>query len=61
MKTFQTTPPDCSTAFRLSKEMLQALNAICDKIDCNRSQLIRRSLKEFISFHELEQKEQGEK
>ena len=61
MKTFQTTPPDSSTAFRLSKTMLQTLNAICDHLDCNRSQLIRRSLKEFIGFHQLEQKEQGEK
>ena len=59
MKTFQTTPPDCSTAFRMSKEMLQTLNAVCNSLDCNRSQLIRRSLKEFISFHELEQKKQG--
>ena len=61
MKTFQTIQPDCSTAFRLSKEMLQTLNAICNSLDCNRSQLIRRSLKEFISFHQLEQIEKGER
>ncbi len=61
MKTFQTTPPDCSTAFRLSRELLTTLNEVCASLDCNRSQLIRRSLKEFISFHELEQKEQGER
>jgi len=60
MKTLQTTPRDSSTAFRLPKEMLQTLNAICANLDCNRSQLIRRSLKEFINFHQLEQKEQGE-
>ena len=41
--------------------MLETLNAICANLDCNRSQLLRRSLKEFISFHELEQKEQREK
>jgi len=41
--------------------MLDTINTICGQLDCNRSQLIRRSLKEFIGFHQLEEKEQGEK
>jgi hypothetical protein len=59
LKTFQATPPDCSTAFRLPRELLATLNAICGELDCNRSQLIRRSVKEFIAFHELDRKSKG--
>jgi hypothetical protein len=33
---------------------METLNDICAELDCNRSQLIRRSLNEYIRFHELE-------
>ena len=61
MRTFQRIPPDATTAFRLSREMLEKLNAICDVLDCNRSQLVRRALKEFIGMHELDHQIEGEK
>ena len=58
MRTLQHTLPECLTAFRLPKELLETLNDICAELDCNRSQLIRRSLKEFIAFHELDRRKQ---
>ena len=54
----QHTHPECLTAFRLPKTLLETVNAICADLDCNRSQLIRRSLKEFIAFHELDRRKQ---
>jgi metal-responsive CopG/Arc/MetJ family transcriptional regulator len=52
------TQPDRLTAFRLPKDLLETLNDICADLDCNRSQLIRRSLKEYIRFHELDRRKQ---
>ena len=46
--------PDSSTAFRLPKQLLAKIDGICDELDCTRSQLFRRSIKEYISFHELD-------
>jgi hypothetical protein len=46
--------PDALVAFRLSQASLETIDRICGELDCNRSQLIRRSLKEFIGMHELE-------
>jgi hypothetical protein len=54
LRTPQHTSPECLTAFRLPKGLLETVNGICAELDCNRSQLIRRSLKEFIAFHELD-------
>jgi hypothetical protein len=58
LRTLHHTQPECLTAFRLPKPLLETLNAICAELDCNRSQLIRRSLKEFIAFHELDRRKQ---
>jgi metal-responsive CopG/Arc/MetJ family transcriptional regulator len=49
-----------TTAFRLPKELLDTLNDICAEPDCTRSQLIRRSLNEYIRFHELDRVKQRE-
>jgi hypothetical protein len=54
LRTLQHTQSECLIAFRLPKPLLETLNAICADLDCNRSQLIRRTLKEFIAFHELD-------
>ena len=56
----QHTHPECLTAFRLPKTLLETVNAICAELDCNRSQLIRRSLNEYIRFHELDRRKQEE-
>jgi metal-responsive CopG/Arc/MetJ family transcriptional regulator len=53
--------PDACTAFRLPKQLLETINAICDQLDCNRSQLFRRAIREFIGFHELVDQKKGEK
>ena len=45
---------DSSTAFRLPQSLLAKIDGICDELDCTRSQLFRRSIKEYISFHELD-------
>ena len=58
LRTLQHTLPECLTAFRLPKDLLETLNEICAELYCNRSQLIRRSLKEFIAFHELDRRKQ---
>ena len=52
--------PECLTAFRLPRSMLATIDDICAEIDANRSQLIRRSLKEFIAMHELDRKEKND-
>jgi hypothetical protein len=60
LKIFYHTPPDRSAAFRLPKDLLKTLNEICAELDCNRSQLIRRQLKDYIRFHELDRRKQEE-
>ena len=45
---------ECLTAFRLPRELLATLDDIAKQLDANRSQLIRRSLREFIGMHELD-------
>jgi metal-responsive CopG/Arc/MetJ family transcriptional regulator len=44
--------------FRVAPEMLERLDVVCADLDANRSQIIRRSLKNFISEHELNKKHQ---
>jgi metal-responsive CopG/Arc/MetJ family transcriptional regulator len=58
LKTLLQTQPDRLTAFRLPKDLLETFNDISADLDCNRSQLIRRSLKEYIRFHELDRRKQ---
>lgn len=41
-------------AFKIDSEVLKQLDSICKKIDCTRSQLIRRSLHYYIGMSELQ-------
>ena len=47
--------PDFTTAFRLPKQLLEKIDGICEQLDLSRSQFFRRSVKDFISFHQLDQ------
>jgi metal-responsive CopG/Arc/MetJ family transcriptional regulator len=49
-----TPSPECTTAFRLPKEMLETMNRACRELDETRSQLIRRALREYLSMNELD-------
>lgn len=46
--------PESSTAFRLSKELLEAIDTLCNKLDLTRSQLLRRSVTDFIRANKAE-------
>ena len=48
LKLFRRTPPDSSTAFPLPKELLASIVSIYNDLDLTRSQLLRRSITEFI-------------
>jgi metal-responsive CopG/Arc/MetJ family transcriptional regulator len=48
LRLFRTSPPDRHTAFRLPKELLATIDAICDAQDLTRSQFFRRCLTERV-------------
>ena len=49
--------PDKATAFRLPTQLLAKIDSICQTLDCSRSQLFRRSIKDYISELDRLQKE----
>ncbi len=49
MKTFYNT--EVTTAFRLPKELLDALNRASATLDMTRSQMIRRAVREFLTLY----------
>jgi metal-responsive CopG/Arc/MetJ family transcriptional regulator len=57
MRLFRKAPPDSRTGFRLPRELLASIDAVCNEQDLTRSQVFRRSITQFIkSFadnHEL--------
>jgi hypothetical protein len=54
LKVFRQTPPDAHAAFRLPKELLVTIDAICSELDLTRSQLFRRSITEYIKTRAYE-------
>jgi metal-responsive CopG/Arc/MetJ family transcriptional regulator len=52
--------PEKSTAFRLSRELLGEVDAICGSEDLTRSQLFRRATLEYLRKLQRERREQDE-
>jgi hypothetical protein len=42
-------PPEAHTAFRLSRELLAEVDALCQRLDLTRSQLFRRGIAKYTS------------
>jgi predicted transcriptional regulator len=57
LKLFHQTQPDSSTAFRLPKELLETIDLLCDDLDLTRSQVLRRSITEYLKVHGYERRE----
>jgi hypothetical protein len=51
---FSQRPPDAHAAFRLPKELLATIDAVCDELDLTRSQLFRRSIAEYLKTRAYE-------
>jgi predicted transcriptional regulator len=43
--------PESSTAFRLPRDMLATIDCLCEEMDLTRSQLLRRSITEYLKLN----------
>ncbi len=48
MQLFCNTSPDTRAGFRLPRELLASIDAVCHELDLTRSQIFRKSVTQFI-------------
>jgi metal-responsive CopG/Arc/MetJ family transcriptional regulator len=48
MRLFRKEPPDSRTGFRLPRELLASIDAVCNEQDLTRSQVFRKCVTQFI-------------